>query len=337
MVSIQASGKPGFQAILEQAVTRAFGPGATVEDLRLVPGGASRETWSLTVRDASGATRPLILRRDPDDVTMADVTGGIGSLGLDRATERLVLEAAVMAGVPAPRVAFAIDKHAYVMERVAGETSARKILTDPAFARARDRLTADCGRALARLHATPAASLPPLPTLDAVAQINMNRALMMHFGCVSPTFELALRWLEKNIPPTLITTLVHGDFRLGNLMVGPDGLVAALDWELAHLGDPAEDLGWLCVRSWRFGGKLPVGGFGRREDLLAAYNAIAPKPVPPFRAFYWEVLGTLKWGVICLIQAFTHLRGHHRSVELAAIGRRVSETEYDLLNLLAKV
>lgn len=337
MDSKNGADERGFLPALERSVASAFGPGARIEALRLIPGGASRETWSLLVRDAAGATRPLILRRDPDGVTMADVTSGIGSMGLDRTTERLVLEAAVKAGVPAPRVAFAIDEHAYVMERVAGETSARKILTDPAFATARNRLAADCGRALARLHATPTTGLPPLRTLDAVAQINMNRALMMHFGCVSPTFELALRWLEKNIPPTLITTLVHGDFRLGNLMVGPDGLVAALDWELAHLGDPAEDLGWLCVRSWRFGGKLPVGGFGRREDLLAAYNAIAPKPVPPFRAFYWEVLGTLKWGVICLIQAFTHLRGHHRSVELAAIGRRVSETEYDLLNLLAKV
>ncbi|MET1040820.1 MAG: DUF6285 domain-containing protein, partial [Acidimicrobiales bacterium] len=128
--------------------------------------------------------------------------------------------------------------------------------------------------------------------------------------------------------------VVHGDFRHGNLIVGPEGLRAVLDWELAHLGDPLEDLGWLCVRAWRFGGPGPVGGFGEREELYAAYEAAGGRAVDPDVARWWEVLGTLKWGVMCIIQTATHLTGQARSVELAAIGRRVCENEYDLLALI---
>jgi aminoglycoside phosphotransferase (APT) family kinase protein len=128
---------------------------------------------------------------------------------------------------------------------------------------------------------------------------------------------------------------VHGDFRNGNLLVGADGLEAVLDWELSHLGDPLEDLGWCCVRSWRFG--VPdrvVGGFGTLDDLLDAYAATSGARPDPEHVRFWTTLGTLKWGVICIAQSFTHLHGLVRSVELAALGRRVAETEWDVLDLL---
>jgi hypothetical protein len=128
--------------------------------------------------------------------------------------------------------------------------------------------------------------------------------------------------------------VVHGDFRLGNVLVGDRGLAAVLDWELAHVGDPAEDLGWLCVRAWRFGGAAPVAGLGEREDLLAGYAAAGGRPIDPGVLRWWEVLGTLRWGAICMLQAQVHLSGGSRSVELAAIGRRTCEAEYDLWLLL---
>ena len=82
---------------------------------------------------------------------------------------------------------------------------------------------------------------------------------------------------------------MHGDFRHGNLIIGPDGVRAVLDWELAHLGDPMEDLGWICVNSWRFGEiDKPVGGFGTREELFAGYEA-AGRRVDPERV---EILGS---------------------------------------------
>ena len=140
--------------------------------------------------------------------------------------------------------------------------------------------------------------------------------------------------LSGNLPPRREPVLVHGDFRLGNLIVGPEGLRAVLDWELTHAGNPAEDLGWLCVKAWRFGAAPPVAGLGSREELLAAYVDAGGADISLDELRWWEVLGTLRWGVICLTQAAAHLSGAYRSVELAAIGRRVCEQEWDLLQLL---
>ncbi|MFA5123081.1 phosphotransferase family protein, partial [Zavarzinia sp.] len=147
--------------------------------------------------------------------------------------------------------------------------------------------------------------------------------------------DLALVWLKAHLPAApAVPRLVHGDFRNGNLIVGPDGIRAVLDWELAHLGDPLEDLGWLCVPSWRFGGVAPVGGFGTRDDLFAAYEAASGTPVDAGAVRFWEVLGTLRWGLICAESANRFLTGGDRSVERAVIARRASETEIDLLDLL---
>ncbi|HEV2784100.1 MAG TPA: phosphotransferase family protein [Actinophytocola sp.] len=299
----------------------------TVERMHPVTGGASADTWSLDVTDGSGAGHALILRRDAG-------RGGV-SLGLDARTEPLVQRVAAEAGVPAARVLAIFAEDAalgtgYVMERLAGETIPRRLLRDEAYSAARERLVADCAAALAAIHAVPVVRLPALPRLPAREQVALLESLHRSVGQPVPAFELGLRWLRDNLPPPGPITLVHGDFRTGNLLVDERGLVAVLDWELAHLGDPMEDIGWLCTRAWRFGGAGEVGGFGARRDLDAAYgSAIAAE-----RVRFWEVLGALKWGVICQLQSFAHLRGEARSVERAAIGRRVTEAELDLLLLI---
>ena len=140
----------------------------------------------------------------------------------------------------------------------------------------------------------------------------------------------AFKWLDANRPEVGPPVLVHGDFRLGNVIVGDDGLRAVIDWELAHLGDPMEDLGWLCVKAWRFGSSLPVAGVGEYRQLFEAYEAAGGGAVDPDVVRWWEVLGTLKWGVMCIMQANAHVAGLTRSHELAAIGRRVCENEHDL-------
>jgi aminoglycoside phosphotransferase (APT) family kinase protein len=251
--------------------------------------------------------------------------------------EAHLLRAAAAQGVPvAPLVTSGdgedgVGAPYLVMERIEGETIPRKILRDPGLGRARAGLAAQCARALAGIHRIPATDVPGLEGGDQVAQ---QREFLDLLGEPHPAFELGLRWLEANRPPPSPETVVHGDFRHGNLIVGPDGLRAVLDWELAHAGDPLEDLGWLCVKAWRFGSDLPVGGFGTREDLFAAYEEASGRPLDPDAVHWWEVLGTLKWGIICIIQAASHLTGATRSVELAAIGRRVCENEHDLLELL---
>jgi len=302
----------------------------TVEDLRRLSGGASRETWAFDLVTTGGARHPLVLRRD----------SGAGKGQSDRATEYRLLEAAAAAGVPVPRVRMLLGPgdglgDGFVMDRIDGETIPRRILRDDAFAAARPALAAACGTIAARIHAVDLATLPEMPVQDAAAQIDQYRSLLDLFGEPHPAFELGLRWLDTHRPPARPPALVHGDFRNGNFIVGPEGIRAVLDWELSHLGDPAEDLGWLCVRSWRFGADdRPAGGFGGVAALLDAYTAAGGTPVSEEELRYWIAFGTLKWGVICIAQAFTHLSGAVRSVELATLGRRVAETEWDLLEIM---
>lgn len=302
-----------------------------VEGLSRLSGGASRETWAFDLAHPGGARERLILRRDPPGAPRA---GGMG-------VEAAVVRAAGAAGVPVPRVVTASDDVGLigsafmVVERIEGETIPRRILREPELAPARPRLAEQCGRILATLHAVRPADVPGLERQDALAQY---RETLDQIGWPSPTFELAFRWLGQHRPaPTdgAGASVVHGDFRNGNLIVGPDGVRAVLDWEMAHLGDPMEDLAWLCVKSWRFGVGLAVGGFGTYDQLIGAYEAAGGGPVDREALRWWEILGNLKWGVICMMQAWAHTSGAVRSVELAAIGRRVCETEWDLLDLLA--
>jgi aminoglycoside phosphotransferase (APT) family kinase protein len=316
---------------LASAITRHLGQPATIEDLRRLSGGASRETWSFDSLAPDGTPRALVLRRDPGEHAGWSARG----------TEFKLLEAAHAGGVAVPRVWFLLEPDdalgsGFVMERIAGETIPRRILRDKEYETARTRLASQCGEQAARIHALDPSGLPELPVQGARPQIEQYRAHLDGFGEPHPAFEIGLRWLADHAPADPPRpALVHGDFRNGNFVVGPEGMRAVLDWELAHLGTPVEDLGWLCVKSWRFGvNDRRVGGFGTVEELLAAYRAAGGRDVDPAELRYWEVMGTLKWGVICEIQAFTHLHGVVRSVELATLGRRVAEMEWDLLELI---
>ncbi len=285
-----------------------------VDALRRLSGGASRETWSFT---ADG--RALILRRDPPGSTK----GGMRM-------EAALLGAAAATGVPVPEVVAAGDEW-IVMTHVEGETIARKILRDDEFASARPRMAAQCGEILAALHRIPLDVTP----LDEPDQLGTWRETLDNLGEAHPTFELAFKWLEANRPDSVRRAVIHGDFRHGNFIVGPDGIRAVLDWELAHIGDPMEDLGWLCVNAWRFGVRdKPVGGFGDYDQLIGGYEGAGGAPIDRDALMWWETVGTLKWGIMCILQAMAHTSGAVRSVELAAIGRRVCENEWDLLQML---
>ena len=292
--------------------------GDEVTDLERMVGGASRETWAFR----SGG-RELVARCDPAGAPRA------GAM----TREAALLRAAERAGMPVPQVVAAADD-LIVVRRLSGETIARRLLRDDEFAAARAKLTAQCGDALARLHSkvTPD-DVPDLPVDD--DPLATLRATFDGFGEPHPALELGFLRLQRTRPERTGRTVCHGDFRLGNLMVDADGLVGVLDWELAHVGDPVEDLGWLCVPSWRFGGPQPVAGVGTREELLASYAAAGGVPVDDATLRWWEAFGTLRWGVICMQQANAHLSGAVRSVELAAIGRRTCEVELDLLDQLA--
>jgi aminoglycoside phosphotransferase (APT) family kinase protein len=315
---------------LSPALASWAGRDASIEGLTRLSGGASKQTWQFDAVGAGGQRTELILRRT--------APGRPGEPG-DVRREARALGLAYHAGLPVPQVLAVSEGGAFgtpgmVLRRIPGETIARKILRDEHYERSRAVLVRQLAEFAAGLHAigAPAEFPEPDPLAALRSQLDEFRGppLRQHHE----VFERALAWLAANPPPPRMPVLLHGDFRLGNLIVGPEGLRAVLDWELTHLGNPAEDLGWLCVKAWRFGAAGAVAGLGSREELLAAYREAGGADIGLDELRWWEVLGTLRWGVICLSQAWAHLSGAHRSVELAAIGRRVCEQEWDLLLLL---
>lgn len=329
--------QPDFAEALFNALSRELRHIESMDALARLSGGASQETWAFGLTFAGGEKRAYILRRAPGGVSQTSGVGG--AIGLP--VEADVIRAARSAGVVAPEVIYVLKPEdgagtGYVMSRIEGETLARRILRDARFDAVRPRLAHQCGEAMARIHATPADSLSHLPVVDGHAQLRQFYERYQSYDQPKPVFELTFKWLERNINKCQQPLLVHGDFRNGNIMVDPAlGLNAVLDWELAHIGDPLEDLGWLCVNSWRFGVTDRVaGGFGSVEDLLEGYRAGGGAAYEPKDVKVWEVFGTLKWGIMCMSMYEAFRSGFDRSVERAAIGRRSSETEIDLVNLL---
>jgi aminoglycoside phosphotransferase (APT) family kinase protein len=313
-----------------------------IRDLQLLTGGASRQTWSFTATveyaDGQTLTLPLVLRSDPQEGPQSVMV---------RDLEYRVIEAAYAEGALVPKPYFLGDDSLgvpfFLMERVEGETIPRRLFREPAYHQARQVMAKQLGERLARIHHVPIEKhhlekLPGPQEGRSPAEEEINRFAEMYQTMTRephPTFELALRWLRQHLPIQTERVLVHGDYRMGNLIFGPEGLRAILDWELAHIGDPMEDLGWMCVRSWRFGNDhLPVGGVGLREEFQRAYEDAGGYPVDPARVHFWEIFGNLRWGVICLNMTRPFLDGQNPSVELAAIGRRTAETEWELLHLM---
>jgi aminoglycoside phosphotransferase (APT) family kinase protein len=322
-----APSKEQFEDKVGAICARRFG--APAEKLRRLSGGASQESWSFICDGAA-----YVLRRNPRGVQNSQNA-------LPKASEAAIITAAAEAGIAVPKISFICDDEdaigeAYVMDFIEGETIARKILRDAEFDTVRPTLAAQCGEVLAALHNIDVSTLPDLPFSDAAGELKKYAGYLEAGGHPFPVFELAIKWLRDNLPEPRPPALVHGDFRNGNIMVSPqDGLVALLDWELTHIGDPTEDLGWPCVPSWRFGQHHnAVGGFGARADFYAAYRK-AGGAVDEKATRFWEILGTLKWGIMCgvlMVSAFES--GADPSIERGSIGRRASETEIDLLRML---
>ena len=300
-----------------------------VENLRVLTGGASRATWSFDAV-VDGSHRSLVLRIGPPDEIHA---------GME--LEAAALSRAAATGAPVPRVLVAQESAAalgnpfLVCDFIGGETIVRRIqrAIDDA---SRASLLSQCAVALAAIHTADASGIG----LSASEPLDEWHAQLDEMGDTTAVFEWSIRWLAAHRPPRSPEVLVHGDFRMGNLIVDTDAsparLAAVLDWELTHAGEVYEDLAWFCIRAWRFGAPtgLGAGGLGPIEDFLTAYEAASGTTLDRAAFHWWLVLSTLRWGVICRYQAHRHLSGQTRSVELAAIGRRVCETEFDLLTLL---
>lgn len=327
MLDPATDGKPALQAL----IARNLGEAVEIAAVTQLSGGASSATYRVQAQ-VNGVERRYIFQR----------AGGEGMNSASRPVQAEVQKRAGALGVPvAPVIAIAEEADglgdAVVTGLVAGEGLAPRWLRQPEFAAARGRLAAQCAEALARLHSAPASHWADLPlnSGSGAELLEDMFAWYRRIGVNVPAFDLAFACLKPRMPATAASCLVHGDFRSGNILVGPEGLTAVIDWELTHLSVPAEDLGWLCVQAWRFGQwQKPVGGFGTREELLAAYRD-AGGVVEAADVHVWEIYGNLKWGMSCLQLADDHLSGRVPSVERAAIGRRVTEVAADLTYLVA--
>lgn len=312
---------------------RRFGEAAQIENIVVPTLGGSNRTVVFDVV-TGGTSRRLVSRQE--------TYAGEEALFLDCSSQFRMLKIVHSHGLPVPEPVFEYDDtdgmgHGFVTAYVAGETLPKAILNSPGLDTLRPRLAGRCGELLAQLHSIDASAFSFLErrpeSTDAVGAFLSRYDF---YGERHPALEIGFRWLERNRPPSVARTVLHGDFRCGNLIIAPDDIKAVLDWECGHLGSPMEDLGWLCTRSWRFGRwDLPVGGFGKREDLYAAYEAAGGVKVDHDAVHWWEVFGLVRWAIYNIWQAHGHVTGKRQSVAYAACGRNSSLVEYDLLMTLS--
>lgn len=324
-----------LQARVDALARRHFGAREAIADLQTLTAGANKGTWSFS----AGSAGYILQRQAPSGAPDPEAGPDDWVPHLDGTQEFQVMLAAQAADVPVPRVRHILQPEdglgeGAVTELVAGETIPARVLREPVLADARTRMAAQCGRILAAIHRAPVDKLGFLRRFGAEETLALFERTLDRVDMAIPALELALRWARERMPRQARETLVHGDFRTGNFIVGPEGIRAVLDWEIAHVGDPVEDLGYLCMRTWRFGGKGPVGGFGAREDLLAAYEKASGCAVDRDAARFWEVVGAMRWALGCVRRAHAWRHQQERKLEFAAVGRRIEEPVYDLLNVI---
>ncbi len=328
-----------FEERVATLARRRLGATGPVSELQALTAGANKGTWSFRAPLADGLAGFILQTQAPSGAPDPEAGPDDWVPHLDGTQEFRVMQAAQAADVPVPQV-----RHILVPEdglgegavtgRVDGESIPARVLRQPELAAARERMASQCGRILAAIHRVPLQPLPFLREFGLEQTLALYQRTLDAVGLPLPALELALRWAREHQPDQARRTLVHGDFRTGNFIVGSQGVRAVLDWEIAHVGDPMEDLGYLCMRTWRFGGAGPVGGFGAREELFAAYEQASGLVVDPREARFWEVVGAMRWALGCVRRAHAWRHQDTRRLEFAAVGRRIEEPLYDLLDVI---
>lgn len=326
-----------FTQALEALLARELSSFNSIVSCTKLTAGASQETYEIVI-DSDAQQRSLALRRA---VPTLQSHSELGAIGLEAEAELFKLAAAD--GIPEPEVIYVLREAdglgaGFIMEWLEGETLGHRIVRHKDFEQLRPGLAFECGAILARIHALnwrDAGLGSHLISASPKSLVNETWSYYQDISVPEPMIDFTWRWLLDHLPENTQSTLVHGDFRNGNLMVTPDGIAAVLDWELAHVGDPVRDLGWLCVNSWRFGkSELPVGGFGHIDDLLAGYHSVSGVKISAEHLKFWQVFGSFWWSIICLRMAQSWRTGETPSLERPAIGRRSSEAQMDCVNLL---
>ena len=310
-----------FAAALGAAMART-GRGGPVTDVRRLSGGANMESWLFTC-----GGEHYVLRRAPSAEWLA-------GRALDMAGEARLIRLARAGGVPAPEVVLELVPGdglgiGFVMVCLPGTADPEVVLSSP------PDLATEIASAMARIHALDPAGADHLPHLDPATGVARLTAQFHAAGGDRPIIALGLAWLLAHLPPTVPPRVVHGDLRIGNVMVEAGHLSGVLDWELAHLGDGHEDLAYGCMTVWRFG-RLDKPGLGLTDlaTLARAYEAAGGERFDPARFRFWLVYRTVWWALGCLAMGKAWRSGADRSLERVVVARRAGEQELDLLLLL---
>ncbi|GAB4314503.1 MAG: phosphotransferase family protein [Phototrophicales bacterium] len=329
-----------FKQRLEQYLTDQSNTPVTILALKPLAGGASRDSWMLDAQIGE-AIHKLVLRKD--------YATQMNEKALTRRQEFDLMQRALDSGVKVARVRFICDDDSilgqpfFLMDFVDGISIGPKVMQLPELEQARHVLPEQMAEQLAKIHAMPVDDFdwldrPTTGKTPAQYTVEQTYAILDATGAHVPAFEYALRWAERHAPTDPEVTFVHGDFRIGNLLVNTQGLAAVIDWEFGHMGSPIEEIGYLCMRDWRFGNDhLHAAGLCPRERFIQAYEQFSGRQVDRHAADWWEIVGNLRWGIICLAQANRHLSGEDPSVELASLGRRSAEMQLEALRLIEKI
>jgi aminoglycoside phosphotransferase (APT) family kinase protein len=335
-----------FRERLEKFLTEKTGTSSQITKMIPLAGGASRDSRIIEAI-IDGIPYKLVLR--------LDLPTTMNQSALSRAQEYHLMRTAYQAGVKVAQVRWLCDESEgddlkaylgqpfFLMDFVEGISIGRKVITMPELTHARSVLPEQMAEQLALIHTIDPDKnglnfLPvprdPNPIQEAITN---TYEVLDRLGVHIPAVEFALRWCQQHQPSVERVTFLHGDFRIGNLLVDSNGLASVIDWEFAHIGDPVEEIGYLCMRDWRFGNDhLRAGGLCDRERLITAYEHFSGHSVNRQTADWWEIIGNIRWGVICLAQAERHLSGQDTSVELASLGRRSAEMQLEALRLIEK-
>ncbi len=325
-----------FQDKLEGILIRHLADCRRLVSVDRLSGGASQETYRLVIETAAGE-KTLAMRRAPGG-EYQEITPQHPGLPV----EALLMQSAKAVGVPEPEVYHVLTREddlgdGFIMEWLEGEALGARIVRSPDFEDIRPKLAYECGKVLAQIHSIDLDATGLREKLSEISPAEFVEQTWERYRLLEtpqPMIDYTARWLAEHVPPDSEVALVHNDFRNGNFMLDPEGIVAVLDWEVAHIGDPMRDLGWICTNSWRFGVNQPVGGFGEYEDLFRGYEDVSGKKVDPDHVKFWEVFGSFWWSVGCLGMAEHFRSGPDKTVERPAIGRRTSECQVDCVNLL---
>jgi len=314
---------------LTVAVQQRFGKNASIENISIATLGASNRTLLFDLLEGP-TRRRLVLRQETVKSEFSPF--------ISTADQYRILKVVYSHDLPIPEPIFELEArddldNGFVVACVEGETLPKTLLSDPTLATARKRFAAQSGEILARLHAIDPAEVAFLEaTSDSIDPLAAQVARYEGYGNCFPGLEVGIRWLENNRPAISQRKFIHGEYRNGNVILGPDGIRAVLDWECAHIGSAMEEFGWLCMRSWRYGEiDKPVGGFGPRLELYRAYEANGGELVDEDAVRWWEIFATFRWAVINMMQIDGHMSGVRRSLPFACCGRNIAMVEYDML------